>query len=219
MEPSAALPAWAASAATAIALAPAWVRATIPAAAEAIREAAASAMPGEASSAISVAVVLPSLGLVAASAAAGMAVHLACDGLSFQPGRAAIDPQRINPMAGLRRIFSWATLLGSAGHAAALVALVVVGVMATRPLAAMLSEPEDASRVGYAAWQAVMWLAAAAALLTIAQWFLAKRRFEGRIKMTPQEYAEEAKDLRADPRVRLMQQKRKVVQPTTSGTR
>jgi flagellar biosynthesis protein FlhB len=141
---------------------------------------------------------------------------MACDGLSFQPGRAAIDPQRINPVAGLRRIISGDTLLGMVGHGAALLALIGVAVVAARPLAAMLAAPAGSAAVGLAAWHAVMWLAGAAAVLTILQWLLTRRRFEGRIRMTPQEYAEEAKDLQADPRVRLLQHQRNAQSRTTS---
>ncbi len=210
LEPTATLPAWAASAATAILLTPAWARSTIPAAAEAFREAASTAtLLGEASSPISLAVVMPSLGVIAASAAAGMAVHLATGGVAFQPSRAAFTPERINPFAGIRRIFSAGTLFGMLGHAAALVTLVAVAIMAVRPLAAMMATPAEGPAVGDVAWRAIAWLAVAAAVLATVQWFVARRRFERRIMMTPQEFADEAKDLQADPRIKLMQQKMK----------
>jgi flagellar biosynthetic protein FlhB len=213
-EPTATLPAWAASAATAILLAPAWARSTVPAAAEAFREAAsAAALPGEAAAPISLGVVMPSLGLIAASAAAGMAVHLATGGFSFQPARAAFTPQRINPLTGFQRIFSGGTLLGMLGHAAALSALVVIAVMAARPLAGMMLVPAEAPAVGDVAWRAIAWLAVAAAVLATVQWLVARRRFERRIMMTPQEFADEAKDLQADPRIKLLQQKMKQHQP------
>ncbi len=220
MEPSAALPAWAASAATAIMLAPAWSSATIQAAAEAFRDAAsAAALHDGAMFPVSPGLVVPTLGLVAASAAAGMAVRLLCDGMSFQPARAAFDPQRISPLAGLRRIFSGDTVLAMLGHGLALIAFIAVAVIAARPLMATLSAPAESAAVGHAAWRVVMGLAGVASIFTVVQWLLAKRRFEGRIRMTPQEYAEDAKDLQADPRVRLMQQKRKANQPPVSGAR
>lgn len=207
-EPTATLPAWAASAATAILLTPAWARATIPAAAEAFREAAsAAALPGDAVAPISLAFVMPSLGLIATSAAVGMAVHLATGGISFQPSRAAFATQRINPLAGIQRIFSGGTFLGMLGHAAALVALVVVSIMAGRPLAAMMAVPNEGLAVGDVAWRAIAWLSVAAVALATVQWFVARRRFERRIMMTPQEFADEAKDLQADPRIKLLQQK------------
>jgi flagellar biosynthetic protein FlhB len=210
LEPTATLPAWAASAATAILLTPAWARSTIPAAAEAFREVVSTAaLPGDVPAPISLAVVMPSLGVIAASAAAGMAVHLATGGVSFQPARAAFTAQRINPLAGIHRIFSGGTLLGMIGHAAALSALVVVAVMAARPLAAMMAVPTEGPAVGDVAWRAIAWLAVAAAVLATMQWFVARRRFERRIMMTPQEFADEAKDLQADPRIKLLQQKMK----------
>lgn len=209
-EPTATLPAWAASAATAILLTPAWARSTIPAAAEAFREAAsAAALPGDAFAPISIAVVMPSLGLIAASAAVGMAVHLATGGVSFQASRAAFTLQRINPLAGMQRIFSGGTLLGMLGHAAALAALVVVAIMAGRPLAAMMAVPNEGPAVSDVAWRTIAWLSVAAVALATVQWFVARRRFERRIMMTPQEFADEAKDLQADPRIKLLQQEMK----------
>jgi flagellar biosynthetic protein FlhB len=214
LEPQASLPAWAASAATAILLVPAWLRATVPAAAESFTAAAAAAAGGPRAGAgpISLAVVLPSLGLVAASAAAGLAVRLACDGLSFQPGRAALDLRRIDPLAGLRRMFSRDMLVGLGGQAAAVAVLIVAAAVAARPLAAVLAAPPDPGAMaaaGLVAWRAIGGVAAVAAGLAVVQWLLARRRFERRIKMTPQESADEAKDLQADPRVRLLWQRRK----------
>jgi len=209
LEPSATLPAWAASAATAIVLAPAWARSTIPAAAESLRQAASVAVtPSEGAATISLALVMPTVALIAASGAAGMAVHLATGGISFQPARAAIDPQRINPLGGLHRIFCGITFVGMVGHAIALFALAAVAIMATRPLAAMVGAPSEPAAIGHIAWQAATWLAVAAACLATVQWFLARRNFERRIMMTPQELADEAKDMKADPRIRLLQQQR-----------
>jgi len=215
LQPQASLPAWAASAAAAILLLPAWLRATVPAAAEAFAASAAAVAGGPQAGPVwpvSLALVLPTLGLVAASAAAGLAVRLACDGLSFQPGRAALDLRRINPMAGLQQIFSPHMLLGLAGQAAAVIVLGAAAVVTARPLVAVLAaspDPGDMAAAGLVAWRAVGGMAAAAAGLAVIQWLFARRRFERRIRMTPQEFADEAKDLQADPRVRLLQQQRK----------
>jgi len=223
--PSAALPAWAASAATAVLLAPAWARVTIPAAAEAFR-AAVTAVSAPAGSGLPwplpAAVVLPSLGLVVASAAAGLAVRLACDGFSFRPGRAAFDLRRIDPLAGLARIFSGGTLAAVVGNGLGLGVLVAVASLAIRPLAALVATPpvpDDRAAGFLLAWRSLGWLVAAAAAVAIGQWLLARRRFERRIRMTPQEFAAEAKDLQADPRVRLLHQQRRRNQPAApSGT-
>jgi flagellar biosynthesis protein FlhB len=47
------------------------------------------------------------------------------------------------------------------------------------------------------------------AAVAVAHWGLARLRFERRIRMTPQEFAAEAKSMQADPKVRLMQQQRR----------
>jgi flagellar biosynthesis protein FlhB len=40
------------------------------------------------------------------------------------------------------------------------------------------------------------------------RWLAARRRFEQQIRMTPEEFAEEAKSAQADPKVRMLQQQR-----------
>lgn len=208
------LPAWAASAATAILLAPAWARATIPAAAESFRETCAAALVSGGSLTnltwpLPPAVVLPTLGVVAASAAAGLAVRLAGDGFVWQPGRAAPDLRRIDPLAGLRRIFARGTIAAIGISALGLTLLGVAATILAQPLMARQSQPvaiDDVGGLVTSGWRAVVWLVAAAAGVAAGQWVLARRRFERQIRMTPQELAEEVKDLQADPRVRLLQQ-------------
>lgn len=208
------VPAWVATAATALALAPWWARATIPAAADGLREAFAVALAGGAAGENCLppgAVLLPTLVLVAAAAAAGLVVRFACDGFSWQPGRAAFDLRRIDPLAGLARVFSAATL---GTLATAVTALAIVGgaaAMAVRPLLAIqaeMPEPGSIGPVAAAAWRAVAWVVAGGVAASIGQWLLARRRFERRIRMTPQELAEEQKEMQADPRVRLLNQRR-----------
>jgi len=208
------LPAWAASAATALALAPWWARATIPAAAAGVREAFTATLssggglqpwplPG--------AVALPTLVVVAAAAAAGLVVRFACDGFSWQPGRAAFDLRRVDPLAGLARLFSRATLgtlLTASAGLAILIAAVVVAGWPLLAIQASLPEPAAIGPVGVVAWRAVAWVVAGAAAVAVGQWLLAKRSFERRIRMTPQELSEEQKEMQADPRVRLLTQRR-----------
>ena len=219
MMPAAALPAWAAGAATALALLPAWGRATLPAAADMLRDAMRHgvvhhAAPAEWSALVPAAIVLPTLGVVLASAAAALAVRLVLDGLSWEPGRVAPDLQRVDPVAGLRRMFSVATLGAIVGSALGLGVLVAATVLAARPLVAVLSSA-DGPVAELQAWAAanhtLLALAAAAAVVAVAQWGLARLRFERRIRMTPQEFADEAKSMQADPKVRLLQQQRRRV--------
>jgi flagellar biosynthesis protein FlhB len=209
------LPAWAASAATALVLAPWWAQATILAAADGMREVLtttlADAGAGSHAWPLSIAPVLPTLIVVTAAAAAGLVVRFACDGFSWQPRRAAPDLRRIDPLAGLARIFSRATLGTLLTGAAGLAVLLAAALVAGRPLLAVqatLPEPGDLGPLAAMAWRALAWLMAGAAGVAFGQWLLARRRFERRIRMTPQELAEEHKEMEADPRVRLLNQRR-----------
>jgi len=64
-------------------------------------------------------------------------------------------------------------------------------------------------RLFAAAQQAILPLVAAAAVVAACTWAFSRRRFERRIRMTPQEYADEARSMQADPKVRLMRQQRR----------
>jgi flagellar biosynthetic protein FlhB len=207
MMPGAALPAWAASAGVAILLLPAWARAT---AAPGPEHAAEVAWP------LPAALVLPTLGVVAASAAAGLAVRFLLDGFSWQPARALPDLRRIDPLAGLRRITSAGTFAAALGNGISLAILATATMFAVAPLVvgAGAADPltESGAWIG-AAWRGAAGLVAVAAVLSACQWALARLRFERRLRMTPQEFADEAKSMQADPKVRLMQQQRRAAAP------
>lgn len=209
------LPAWAASAGVAILLMPAWARLTMPAARDAIRATLATAFAAGREAAtvwpLATAILLPTAGLLIASAGAGLAVRFACDGLSWRPGRAAVDPRRINPLAGLGRIVSWNTLATLVTAAAGLAVILAAACLLARPLAAIQSRPMAPGEIGsvaVVAWRAMLGLACVAAVLAAGQWLLARRRFERSIRMTPAELVEEQKELQADRRVRLLQRER-----------
>lgn len=209
------LPACAASAATAIVLAPAWARSTIPAAAESFRETCAAALHaggGDMPWPLPPAVVLPTLGLVAASLTAGLAVRFLCEGVRWQPGLAAPDLRRIDPLAGLKRIVSWGTATSALVAAAAFAILVGAAGWAARPLVALQATPATPDEIGHlalAGWRAALAFVAVAAVVAAGQWLLARLRFERGIRMTPREFAEERKDLESDPRVRLLVRERR----------
>jgi flagellar biosynthesis protein FlhB len=218
--PTAALPAWVATAGTATLLLPVWAAATMPAAAGLVRTAmlaAADPRPFDPWPGL-VAVALPTAAVVVAAAAAGMTVRLLLDGFSWQPARLTPSLHRIDPFAGLARIFSWRTVTATLGGGVGLAVMVVAAWLAMRPLVAPAGLPGigDESRVAAAAWRAAAWLFAAGASVAIVRWLAARRRFEQRIRMTPEEFAEEAKTAQADPKVRLLQQQRQR-QPTAGA--
>lgn len=216
MMPVAALPAWAASAGVAILLLPAWGRATVTAAADALRLAIATAagprQVAEAAWPLPAALVLPTLGVVVAAAAAGLAVRVLLDGVSWQPARALPDPRRIDLLAGLRRIVSGGTLATALGNGAGLAILVAAAAFVLAPLVAGAGAADPFTDPGAwigGSWRAAVGLAAVAAVVSACQWALSRLRFERRLRMTPQEFADEARSMQADPRVRLLQQRRR----------
>jgi flagellar biosynthesis protein FlhB len=224
--PSAAPLAWAVAAVVTMLLMPTWAEATVPAATAWLRDALVAAAaaprgPAAVASLPTIAIVLPTVGLVLAAAATGLAVRLLLDGWSWRPERALPDVARINPLTGFARLASVQTLMASGGGAAGLATVVAAAVVASGPLAATVATPDtllDPQRTVLAAWRPLVAIAVAAACVAAARYAAARLRFERRIRMTPQEYADEAKDLQADPKIRLLHQQRSR-QPAPAGSR
>ena len=198
--PTAALPAWVATAGTAVLLLPAWAATTMPAAAEMLRGtisgAARAARHGDVALPAVIAVVVPTVALVLAAAAAG-----------------------IDPLAGLARIFSFRTLTTAVGAGIGLAALAAAAAWSLRPLlatTATMAGISESTLVAAVAWRSAAWLFAAAAIVAGCRWALARRRFERQICMTPQEFAEEARSAQADPKIKLLQRQRP--RQPTAGT-
>jgi len=208
--PTAALPAWTASAGTAVLLLPSWAAATVPAAAEMLRGAIAAAGrpawgPAQPLAPLALQVALPTAAVVLVAAAAGLAVRILLDGWSWQPARALPSWRRIDPLAGFARIFSLPTLVAAAGTGAGLVVLAFAAHVAIAPLVAAASGLADPALVARGAWRSAATLFTVGAGVAVIRWLVARRRFERRIRMTPEEFAEEARGMQADPRIRLLQ--------------
>jgi flagellar biosynthesis protein FlhB len=134
--PTAALPAWVATAGMATLLLPVWATATMPAAADLVRTSIRGAggrqpidlWPGL------IAVALPTTAVVVVAAAAGLTLRFVLDGFSWQPARITPSLRRIDPFTGLSRIFSWRTVTAALGGGAGLAVVVAAAVLAMRPL-------------------------------------------------------------------------------------
>ena len=220
--PSASLPAWALAAAVAILLLPGPSRATVAAGSAALRAAIAAGCGAggrmDDSGGDLLAVLVPTLGVVLAASAAGLGVRLVIDGFAWQPGRIAPRLTRIDPWAGCARLFSRGTFAGVAGAAVAVTVLVAVTIGVLRPLLgpAAVTQPEAAA---WMAWRALVTLAGSAAAVAGCAWALARFRFQRRIRMTPQEFADEARSLQADPAIRLLLLKRRPQLSRSAGSR
>jgi flagellar biosynthesis protein FlhB len=87
----------------------------------------------------------------------------------------------------------------------------------------------DPTRAALAAWWTLVCLATAALLVGLVQYAIARLGFERRIRMTPQEFADELRSLQSDKKVRLhgspgrhrpraMHDDRPTPQPETGGS-
>ncbi len=215
--PMASLPAWVATVAATLLLLPSWAQATFSAATAMMQQSASFSVVGLEDSPrlgipLPAAVVLPTLAVMAVAGAVGLVVRMMLDGPAWRPARVMPAFDRISLLGGLARIFSTATLMSLAGHACGLAVLVTAAALSARPLVAVIGSGEmahDPARLFAAAQQAILPLLAAAAVVAACTWALSRMRFERRIRMTPQEYADEARSLQADPKVRLMRQQHK----------
>lgn len=214
--PMAALPAWVAMVVTALLLLPSWARATLPAAAAMMRQAIAAAVGShgaspELATLLPVGLLLPTVALVAASGIVGLVVRFTLDGSRWQLSRAAPTLSRVDPFSGLARIFSAATLGGLALNAGGLAALVAAAAFASPSLLVGLRDgvvDGNQTTLFLAAHRALVTLVAAAAAVAACSWGLMRLRFERRLRMTPQEMADEARSMQADPKVKFMRQSR-----------
>lgn len=219
MMPLSSLPAWIAGCVTAVALAPAWARATLPAAEEMLRDTIGAAGRGgideiDLPSLLVPGMLLPTMAVILVSGGVGLAVRAVLDGMAWRSARITPVLHRVNPLAGLTRIFSVATVMNILGNAVALAVVVGACAWALGPLvvggqAAMRGIDPAADPVPLVArgQKVIFPLAAAAAAVAAVQWSLARWRFEKRIRMTPQEFQEESRSLQADPKVKLMRGK------------
>jgi flagellar biosynthesis protein FlhB len=206
--PTASGPAWAVTAIVGVALAPSWARATLPAAVEMLRSCLATAAAGrplDLSLALPAAVLLPTVGVVLAAGGAGLAVRLLCDGPAWHPARLVPDLARLDPLAGLGRVFSRRSLAAAVGGCLGLCCLVAVASWVAGPLVGLVTSG-DAFGGGEPLLAAV----------TLCQWALARRRFEARIRMTPAEAADEARAETAAARIVFARRERRR-QPTAGA--
>jgi len=149
-------------------------------------------------------VLLPFLGLMMA---AGICVHLFQTGILFLPQKVAPDLQHIDPLQGMRRIFSLANLIRLAFG---MIKILIIAAVAWAALAAEwetilgMAGMELWQGTGYMAqiiWSTTLKIALAILLLAILDYGYQKWRYEQDLKMTTQELREEMRNLEGDPHV------------------
>jgi flagellar biosynthesis protein FlhB len=149
-------------------------------------------------------VLAPILGLILLAASL---VHVLQTGFLWSPDRLAPDVNRINPLAGLRRIFSLssATHLGMGLLKVLTVSLVAFGILYARRDeilgAAALDTPQICAFVADIILWTTLKIALALLILGILDYVYQRWRYERQLRMTPQEVREETKNLQGDPQV------------------
>jgi flagellar biosynthetic protein FlhB len=147
---------------------------------------------------------LPLLGLLLLG---GIAINLAQVGILFLPNKLAPDLSRLDPMAGMGRIFSLQNLVKLAFG---IVKVIIIGAVAYRALMNRKDDliglaALDLPQAGLLMWELCIWtclkIALALLILAILDYFWQRFRFEQDLKMTPQEMREEMRNLQGDPQM------------------
>lgn len=133
-------------------------------------------------------------------------IRMLTDGISLNFSRALPTLEKISPLAGIGRIFSWLTLFRMLGGAVTLLILIAVAGISLDEIVSLIGQQVDQiepSIAGMTVWRASWSIVLAAAGTGAAQWFVQRRRWEQSIRMTPQEFQEELRSLQADPMIRI----------------
>lgn len=149
-------------------------------------------------------VLLPILGLMMLGGIMSSVLQV---GLLWLPQRLAPDISRVNPAAGLKRIFS---ITGTARLGFGLVKVLVVAVVAVVVLwsrwdnvlrATGLSTGQYATMLVNISLSVVLWIGAALFVLAILDYGLQRWKYEQDLRMTHQEIREEMKNIQGDPQI------------------
>jgi len=147
---------------------------------------------------------LPILGLLCL---AGVAVNVFQVGFLFLPQRLTFDLNRLNPLEGIRRIFSGAGMVNlGQGIVKLTIASTVAGIVVYNQCEAILAltslpPATIASQMTQILLGAAMKVGAALLVLAILDYAYQWWRHEQDLKMTPQELREELRNLEGNPQV------------------
>ncbi|MBI3838922.1 MAG: EscU/YscU/HrcU family type III secretion system export apparatus switch protein [Planctomycetia bacterium] len=149
-------------------------------------------------------VLLPVLGLILLLA---IALNVLQMGVWFLPHKLLPDFSRVNPLAGLSRLFSTANaarLAFGVFKIAVVAGVAIVSVYHQRHAIAALSG-HDLPQIASLAWNICLWtcikIGIALCVLAILDYGYQRWRHEQDLKMTPQEMREEMRNLQGDPQV------------------
>lgn len=149
----------------------------------------------------------PVLAILGTMLALAIAANMMQVGLLFLPDKLMPDFTRLDPLAGMRRIFSLSNLV-RLGFG--IFKIIIVGSVAGFALYARRDEilglaALEIPQIALFTWQIVFWtcvkIGIALAVLAILDYAFQRWKFEHDLRMTPQEVREEMRNLQGDPQV------------------
>jgi flagellar biosynthesis protein FlhB len=144
-------------------------------------------------------------------------------GLLFRPQRIAPDWSRVNPIAGIRRVFSGAS---AARVAFGVVKIGVVGAIALGSLWSRREELPSLAALGPAdlavqVWDVCFWtclkIGGALLALSAVDYLYQRWQLERDLKMTPRELREEMREMHGDPQIAARRRELRRVGGVTAG--
>ncbi len=163
------------------------------------------------------------LPVLAGGALAAIGGSLLQSGFLFRPRRIAPDLSRVNPIAGMRRVFSGAS---AARVVFGVVKIGVVGAIALGGLWSRREELASLAALGPAdlavqVWDVCFWtclkIGGALLALSAVDYLYQRWQFERDLKMTPQEIREEMRELHGDPQIAVRRRELRRVARVTVG--
>lgn len=135
-------------------------------------------------------------------------------GLLFAPAAIKPDPSKLNPMQGLKRVFSLQTLIEAAKACVKMVVYSAICALAIYPVARTLSHVSGgatglASALSSTSLRLLLLFILAAAVFAAIDQILVRRMFARRMRMSKHEQKQEIKQREGDPRIK---QRRKQLQ-------
>jgi len=146
--------------------------------------------------------------VLALSALAAVAANIAQVGFLITPEALAPKLDRLDPVAGLRRIFSRRALFELLKAAGKIIVVGAVMYFSVRgeliELRSLTGAPLGVSinEVGRLVWAVVYRAALALILIALADYWYQRIEYESRLRMTKQEVKDELKEVEGDPRLR-----------------
>lgn len=151
------------------------------------------------------------LAVLVTAALAGVAGHLVQTGLMFTPDKLKFDITKLNPLQGLKRLFGLDSLINFGKSLIKLIFIAVITWFVMKPFmpqlpnlagltpAALLPIMTDMIK------RLVFAVAGFSLLIAGADWFIQRRRFMTRMRMSREELKEEFRQSEGDPHVKARQ--------------